>query len=291
MNTAVAPSPPPLPPSLLFAGAEARLATLDVLARRLWLGGMTHSQGALESRLDALGELQAALLGGCLPAPHDWRWPPPPLAMALGEAIADLGLERYCHHQRELTDTVLASVLFHFDLIVDYVDRGADEAQALRMAIAAFSDDWRQHCGEIDELVEVFGMVPDDVEHSRWDELRGLLRSASWQEVLRIRRLLAGLPELVRIIRELGVRGRPTLTTPPATRWSRSWKRPLPGTAKRAACAFPICPARRAASTAPTASRACCRPKPCCSDIRACAWSGMRGAPNAACCAMKTTIA
>ncbi len=209
MNTAAAPSPPPLPPALLFAGAEARLATLDALARRLWLGGMTNSQGTLESRLDALGELHSALIAGCVPAPHDCRWPSPPLALALGEAIAELGLARYCHNQRELTDTVLASVLFHLDLIVDYVDRGADEAQALRMAIEAFSEDWRQHCGEIDELVEVFGMVPDDVEHSRWDELRGLLRSASWQEVLRIRRLLAGLPELVRIIRELG-RSRPT---------------------------------------------------------------------------------
>jgi uncharacterized protein with von Willebrand factor type A (vWA) domain len=209
VNTAAAPSPPPLPPALLFAGAEARLATLDALARRLWLGGMTNSQGTLESRLDALGELHSALIAGCVPAPHDCRWPSPPLALALGEAIAELGLARYCHNQRELTDTVLASVLFHLDLIVDYVDRGADEAQALRMAIEAFSEDWRQHCGEIDELVEVFGMVPDDVEHSRWDELRGLLRSASWQEVLRIRRLLAGLPELVRIIRELG-RSRPT---------------------------------------------------------------------------------
>jgi hypothetical protein len=92
------------------------------------------------------------------------------------------------------------------------------------MAIEAFSLDWRQHCGEIDELVEVFGMVPDDCEHSRWDQLRGLLQSAGWQEVLRIRRLLAGLPELVKIIRELG-RSRPVRRRrrrqPP---WSKSWK-------------------------------------------------------------------
>ena len=94
MNTAAAPSPPPLPPALLFAGAEARLATLDALARRLWLGGMTNSQGTLESRLDALGELHSALIAGCVPAPHDWRWPSPPLALALGEAIAELGLAR-----------------------------------------------------------------------------------------------------------------------------------------------------------------------------------------------------
>ena len=64
---------------------------------------------------------------------------------------------------------------------------------ALRMAIDAFAADWRQHCGQIDELVEVFGMVPDDCEHQRWDRMRGLLQSSGWQEVLRIRRLLESL--------------------------------------------------------------------------------------------------
>jgi uncharacterized protein with von Willebrand factor type A (vWA) domain len=202
---------PPLPSALLFGAAEARLAALDALARRHWLGGLTNSQGRLEARLQALSLLRSGLHAGSLPPPETWPWPAPPMASALAAAIAELGLARYCQSQGELTDTVLASVLFHLDLIVDYIDRGAGEEQALQMAIEAFSADWRRRCGEIDELVEVFGSVPDDCEHSRWDELRGLLQSSGWQEVLRIRRLLAGLPELVRIIRELG-RARPTDT-------------------------------------------------------------------------------
>jgi uncharacterized protein with von Willebrand factor type A (vWA) domain len=194
---------------LLFSAGEARLAALDALARAHWLGGMTNSQGRLEPRLDALATLRSELFAGKAPLMTAVSWPPPAIAAALGKAVDALDLARYCHGQQELTDTVLMSILFHLDLIVDYVDRGAGEEQALQMAIDAFSDDWRQHCDQIDELVEVFGMVPDDCEHSRWDELRGLLHSAGWQEVLRIRRLLAGLPELVKIIRELG-RSRPT---------------------------------------------------------------------------------
>ena len=193
---------------MLFAAGEGRLAALDGLARALWLGGLTNSQGSLEPRLAALAYLRRELLGGVAPSAGEWPWPPPPVAQALAVAIAGLGLPRYCSGQQELTDTVLLSILFHLDFIVDYVDRGATEDAALRMAIEAFTADWRQHCGQIDELVEVFGMVPDDCEHQRWDRMRGLLQSSGWQEVLRIRRLLEGLPELAKIIRALG-RSRP----------------------------------------------------------------------------------
>ncbi len=193
-----------LPAPLLFEAGEGRLAKLDGLARSLWLGGLTNSQGCLEPRLDALADLRRELLEGFAPAPESWPWPSLPIARALRDAIARLGLVRYCRDRQELTDTVLMSILFHLDFIVDYRDRGASEGEALRMAIEAFSDDWQKHCGEIDELVEVFGMLPDDCEHSRWDQLRGLLHSSGWQEVLRIRRLLERLQDLTKIIRGLG---------------------------------------------------------------------------------------
>jgi len=48
----------PLPAPLLFEGGERRLGQLDGLARSLWLGGMTNSQGSLEPRLDALAGLR-----------------------------------------------------------------------------------------------------------------------------------------------------------------------------------------------------------------------------------------
>ncbi|MCX7168169.1 MAG: VWA domain-containing protein [Rhodocyclales bacterium] len=204
-----APLPIPLPAPLLFESGERRLATLDGLARSLWLGGLTNSQGSLEPRLDALAGLRRELLAGATTAPDTWPWPPLPIARALNEAIGRLDLASYCSDKEELTDTVLMSILFHLDFIVDYRDRGASEAEALGMAIEAFENDWQQHCGEIDELVQVFGMVPDDCKHSRWDQMRGLLHSSGWQEVLRIRRLLERLPELGKIIRELG-RSRPS---------------------------------------------------------------------------------
>ena len=197
-------SPLPLPVPLLFAGGERRLAMLDGLARSLWLGGMTNSQGSLELRLNALTELRRDLVLGAISAPETWPWPPPPIARALHEAIAGLDLARYCTGQQELTNTVLMSILFHLDFIVDYVDRGASEEQALRMAIDAFVADWQEHCGQIDELVEVFGLVPDDCKHKSWDPMRRLLHSSGWQEVLRIRRLLERLQELAGIIRGLG---------------------------------------------------------------------------------------
>jgi uncharacterized protein with von Willebrand factor type A (vWA) domain len=193
-----------IPRPLLFEGEENRLAVLDGLARRLWLGGMTNSQGCLEPRLQSLSALRNGLLAGELPAAATWLWPPHPIAHALHDSIASLGLAAYCAGQDELSDTVLMSILFHLDLIVDYRDRGAGETEAARMAIDAFAAEWQERCGQIDELIEVFGSLPDDGKSTRWDEIGGLLHSSGWQEVLRIRRLLERLPELVRIIRGLG---------------------------------------------------------------------------------------
>jgi hypothetical protein len=147
------------------------------------------------------------------------------------------------------------------------------------MALEAFAADWQnQHCGEIDELVEVFGMVPDDCEHTRWDRLRGLLqlglaRGAAHPPPARTCRNWRSHPRLGR--------ARPSDEPDAASReLVEVMDRPSPAR-RAAACACPTCRARRAASTAPTALPACCRPKPCCSATRACAWSGMRDAPNA----------
>ncbi|HAG75846.1 MAG TPA: VWA domain-containing protein, partial [Thauera sp.] len=46
----------------LFEALEAPLATLDRLPRALWLGGMTHAQGELVGRLEALEAWRQALL-------------------------------------------------------------------------------------------------------------------------------------------------------------------------------------------------------------------------------------
>jgi uncharacterized protein with von Willebrand factor type A (vWA) domain len=193
-----------LPLPLLFEWREARLAALNDLSRKHWLNGMVHSQGMLEPRLAALVDLRRALFAGKLPSSETWQWPPPAIARTLGDTMKALDLPRYCTGREELADTVLMSILFHLDFIIDYMDRGATEPEALTMAIEAFSDDWRERCGQFDELIDVFGMLPEDGKNGNWDQLRGLLRSSGWQEVVRIRRLLERLPELAKLIRGLG---------------------------------------------------------------------------------------
>lgn len=193
-----------IPAPLLFEAEEGRLAALDRLARKLWLGGLTNAQGRLEPRLGSLAALRDGLVIGRLAPAASWPWPPPALAGALSRVIGELGLAGYCAGEQELADTVLMSLLFHLDFIVDYRDRGASEAEAARMAIEAFAADWQERCGQLDELVAVFGLLPDAAKSTRWDRMRGLLRSEGWQEVLRIRRLLERLPDLARIIRGLG---------------------------------------------------------------------------------------
>ncbi len=199
---------------LLFGRAEAELAALDELPRTLWLGSLTNSQGDLPARLATLVSLRLAMSAASLPAADDWGWPPVALAAGFAQAIADLELPRYCAERPDLADTVLRSLLFHTDLIVDYVDRGADASQAAAMAIEAFSNDWKERRGAIDELIDVFGDIP---KNTRWDLLRGLLTGAAWQDVVRIRRLLERLPELVRILRGLG-RARATDEPDPSSR-------------------------------------------------------------------------
>lgn len=195
--------------SCLFAGPEAALAPLDRLPRSLWLGGLTHSRGQLATRLVALECWQQSLLAGCLPDAQDEGWPLAAEWPALCATFRELGLAEFCAERPELVEMMLQSMLFHLDLIVDFRDRGADESEAVSIAIDAFRADWVERSGLMRSLVDVFGDLGDLVKHCRWDMLRGLLRSSGWQEVVRIRKLIEELPELAQLIRSLG-RSRPS---------------------------------------------------------------------------------
>ncbi len=205
-DAAAAAQAPPVP--RLFEALEGPLAPLERLPRALWLGGMTHSGGELAGRLAALAAWREALLAGGLP-PSSAAWPEAELRQAVLEVFGRLGLPGYCAAQPELADTVLQGLLFHLDLVVDYRDRGDTEAAARARAVDSFAADWAERCGEIDELVGAFGDLGDLLKNTRWDALRGLLRSTEWREVMRIRALIERLPELARILRALG-RARPT---------------------------------------------------------------------------------
>jgi len=190
--------------ALLFEQREAQLAALERLPRGLWLGSMINSQGSLNARLDALDQLHAALLAGCAPVPAGLPWPHCSLAELLCETLTRLDLPGFCRDRAGLTQQVVGSLLWHVDLIVDYVDRGDSQADAETEALAAFAAEWQERCGLMQELQEVFGDVDDLLKNANWDMLQGLLRSSNWQEVMRIRGLIGRLPELMRFIRQLG---------------------------------------------------------------------------------------
>ena len=188
----------------LFASLEAQLAVLDRVPRNLWLGGMTHSVGVLAPRLAMLERVRSQLAQGRLPPAGDWLWPGAPLVAALVARVEQLGLPAHCEREAALADTVLMSVLFHLDLIVDYQDRGASPTEATQMALDAFAADWQARCGVMDELAAVLGLVPDLAGNDRWDALAGMLRSTQWQAVVRARRAIDQLPGLASVIRSLG---------------------------------------------------------------------------------------
>lgn len=184
-------------------GLEAPLAVLDRLPRTLWLQGIVNSVGALHARLAGVEQLGDALTAGALPAPAEWRWPVAPVLAAFAPRIAELELPRYCAGAPEVTEQVVKSLLWHTDRIIDYRNE-ADEAGAVARAVDSFCEDWRERTGEMDQLVWVLGELGELVKNDRWDLLRGLLRSAGWQQMLRVRKLLERLPEVSRLIRRLG---------------------------------------------------------------------------------------
>lgn len=207
------------PASLLFAEREARLSMLDTLPRPLWLGSLINAEGRVESRLIALVALGADLVAGVLPFGAIGRWPSDALANELATIFRRLHLAAYCEGKPALAQQVVSSLLWHLDHVVDYQDRGASRADAEARALADFAEDWRERCGVVDELTAVFGDLGDLSHDAQWGDMKGLLRSEAWQEVLRIRRLIERLPELARLIRGLGRDRATEVEADAAVRW------------------------------------------------------------------------
>lgn len=183
------------------AALDAPLAALDGLPRGLWLPGIINSLGRLAPRLDALLALRGELVAGHLPAHCEW-----PVGAALPlllDAIEQLGLAALCQYHEDVADQVLRSMLWHTDRIIDYLEFMDEQAAAAKVALG-FSDEWEDTAEQIRDLLFVFGDVGDLVKFNRWDLTRGLLRSAAWQDLVRIRKLLEDMPELSAMVRKLG---------------------------------------------------------------------------------------
>jgi uncharacterized protein with von Willebrand factor type A (vWA) domain len=220
-----------LPDPQLFSACEARLGALDALPRGLWLGVLINSQGTLEPRLKGTRDWREAMAAGSGLSAATAGWPDPALAEAIAATIESLQLPAFCDGKPELAEQVLRSLLWHLDRIVDYRDRGNDDAAAREKALADFALDWQERCGIVEELAAVLGEIGDLDKHTRWDRLRGTLKSGAWQEVLRIRALIEQLPELVGVIRRLG-RARPAEQT--RDHATRHTELPTPAAAPRA---------------------------------------------------------
>lgn len=196
--------PAPLPGWL--ERLEAPLAGLDRLPAALRGWGMIHSIGDLPRRLDGIDGWRAALAHGDGAGFERGaaRWLPREIATAAWDAVATLRLPSHCDGRPELAELVLRSLLWHLDRIVDHIDRGDSPSGATQRALDEFRAEWTERIAELDEITLVLGEAGDWLKNTRWDLLRGVLKSSGWQEVLRIRQLIERLPELAALIRRLG---------------------------------------------------------------------------------------
>lgn len=187
-------------PAAVVAALETPLAPLSELPARLGTPAIVCAHGDLHARLAVLPQLRAALIRGERPPPG---WPQGVLREALFETLDRLDLPAFCAGQPELADRVLLSLLFHADRTIDEPAGIGDEEAAARAA-GRFAADWAQMVEEVREWRWVFDALGDVAKAMRWNEARGLLKSAGWQDLLRIRRLLERLEPLSVAIRKLG---------------------------------------------------------------------------------------
>jgi uncharacterized protein with von Willebrand factor type A (vWA) domain len=180
---------------------DAPLAPLEELPCSLWLQSLVNSVGRIHPRLRGVLALRGALLAGELPRSPEW--PVPPAAAPFLEKLTELDLPRYCHHREDVADTVVQTLLWHSDRIIDWLGRCSPQ-QAAQRAADAFGEEWRIAAGEIDALLYVFGELGASMKGEHWALVRGLLHTEGWRELVRIRRLLEAMPELQALIGGLG---------------------------------------------------------------------------------------
>jgi uncharacterized protein with von Willebrand factor type A (vWA) domain len=187
---------------------ETRFEPLDRMSRRLWLPAIVNTEGTPVERLEALAAARLRLLAGGAVFERGARWPDEDAAEIFGAVCARLGLGEVARASEEVTDQVLRSVLWHLDRVA-LLRRRMDRPAALQLCAQAFFDDWEPSVEELRAVLRVFESLDGIANFARWSEMRGLLHSEAWQQVLAARERIERIPRLSQLIRRLG-RARPS---------------------------------------------------------------------------------
>jgi uncharacterized protein with von Willebrand factor type A (vWA) domain len=187
---------------------ERRLAALDRLPRSLWRPAIVNTHGSIFRRLAAVAAWRVRLGLGQPPLDRADGWPAPPLIEAFAPAVEQLGLAELARGQADLADQVARSLLWHVDRVAGRTGP-ASEAAAAAACAAEFFADWEPRRQDLEVVLRVFESLDGVAAFAQASVLRGVLRSAGWQEVLAAHDRLARMPRLAALIRRLG-RARPS---------------------------------------------------------------------------------
>jgi uncharacterized protein with von Willebrand factor type A (vWA) domain len=191
---------------------ERRLGPLDSLPRSCWLPAIVQNEGEPFARIGMLAQWHRCLLAGQVPLvgsepgsslSPEGKGLPADVVAALAAAFLRLDLGAACRGQPAVVEQVLRSLLWHVDRIAAGCD-GQVRLTAIDEAVAAFESDWQERGESLREVLRLFESLDGLASLARWSELKGLLRSESWQDVLASLALLEAMPRLADLIRQLG---------------------------------------------------------------------------------------
>lgn len=184
-----------------MAALDAPHDRAAALARELWGPAWVASCGSAGQRLADLHVWAQALTRGELP---DVRadFGDAAALHAMHAAVAGLRLEQLCQGSPGLTTQVLRTLLWHLDHVNNLQPR-LERERAVATQVAAFKQAWEIERADWEQVLALLQGL-GDVANLSWDALRGRLNSRDWREAQRISGVLAQLPALRDLIRQLG---------------------------------------------------------------------------------------
>lgn len=185
------------------AALEARFEPLDRLGRRLWLPAIVNSEGRPVPRMAAVATMLGRLLAGRTAFDAADEWPGEDARAAFSREFDRLDLAGVARGHEEVAEQVLRSLLWHLDRIALFAGR-MPRAKAIDRCAAGFAEDWEECSEELREVLRVVESLDGVANFARWSEIRGLLRSESWKNVLAAHERIARMPKLAELLRRLG---------------------------------------------------------------------------------------